>query len=269
MQKIVLPGTDLILPRFVFGTGGLFNAGSRARRRWLLDAAVDNGLTHFDTAPYYGFGLAESDLAPLLERNPQVTVTTKVGIYSPGGEDQPPSAVFLRKVGGRLFPALSRPTVDWNVARARRSLEDSLRRLGRDHIDLYMLHEPEISLLIADEWLYWLETEVTVGRVRGFGIAVNADRLKPFLAAASPLAAIIQTQDSLVGRQADVILECGRPLQITYGYVSHAMRNQGPVDVPAVLAQALQRNATGAIIVSTRRPKRVPVYASLADKALG
>jgi D-threo-aldose 1-dehydrogenase len=264
VKKIILPGTDLNLPRFVFGTAGLFNAGSSSRRGRLLDAAVAHGLTHFDTAPYYGFGVAERDLAPVLRRNPHITVTTKVGIYSPGGERQPPSVVFLRKAGGRLFATLSRPTVDFSVARARQSLEDSLRRLGRDRIDLYMLHEPEIGLLAAEEWLQWLDSEVTAGRVRHFGIAVNVDRLKPFLVAASPLAAVIQTTDSLVDREADVILTYGRPLQITYGYVSHARRRAEPIDVPAILADALRRNASGAIIVSTRRPERVPIYASLA-----
>jgi D-threo-aldose 1-dehydrogenase len=266
LQKVILPGTNLTLPRFVFGTAGLFNAGPRSRRWRLLDAAAAHGLTHFDTAPYYGFGVAERDLAPLLRRNPHVTVTTKVGIYSPGGEYQPPSVVFLRKAGGRLFPALSRPTVDWSVARARLSLEESLRRLGRDHIDLYMLHEPEITLLVADEWVRWLDREVTAGRIRSFGIAVNAKRLIPFLTAASPLAMVIQTNDSLLDREADAIFEHGRQLQITYGYISHAMRQGGSIDVPNILADALRRNTTGSIIVSTRRPERLPIYSSIATE---
>jgi D-threo-aldose 1-dehydrogenase len=264
VQQIILPGTNLVLPRFVFGTANLFSAGPRARRLRLLDAAVAHGLTHFDTAPYYGFGIAERDLAPVLRRNPHVTITTKVGIYSPGGERQPVAAVFLRKAGGRLLGALSRPTLDWSVARARRSLDASLRRLGRYHIDLYMLHEPELALLVADEWLCWLEEEVAAGRVRHFGIAVHADRLAPFLAAASPLAAVVQTNDSLLDREADTMLKYGRPLQITYGYVSDAMRRGGSFDVRTILARALMRNSTGAVIVSTRRPERVAIYPALA-----
>ena len=50
VQQIILPGTTLVLPRFVFGTANLFSAGARARRLRLLDAAVAHGLTHFDTA---------------------------------------------------------------------------------------------------------------------------------------------------------------------------------------------------------------------------
>jgi hypothetical protein len=175
----------------------------------------------------------------------------------------------LRKAGGRFLPVLSKPTIDWAVSRARGALQASLRRLGRDRVDLYTLHEPELAHLAADEWLRWLESEVSAGRVRYFGIAVAADRLKPFLDAANPLAALVQTTDSIADRDADVMLQHGRPLQITYGYVSDAIRRGGPVDVPAILTQALARNTTGAVIVSTRRPERVGLYATLAASGGG
>jgi D-threo-aldose 1-dehydrogenase len=267
MQQIILPGTDLRVPRFLFGTDRLFNAGTRAQRLRLLEAAIAHGLTHFDTAPYYGYGIAERDLARVLRRHPHVTVTTKVGIYSPGGEAQAAGAVFLRKAGRRLIPSLSRPTTDWNLVRARRSLESSLRRLGHDRIDLYMLHEPQFALVAADEWLRWLEDEVRAGRVRHFGIAVKAAHLEPFLAAASPLAAIVQTADSLSDHEADTMLAHGRPLQITYGYVSSAIRRDRSVAVGAVLSQALARNSKGAVIVCTRRPERMALYASILAEA--
>jgi hypothetical protein len=64
-----------------------------------------------------------------------------------------------------------------------------------------------------------------------------------------------------------LMLKYGRPLQITYGYVSDAMRRGGPVDVPAILARALTRNSTGAVIVSTRHPVRMALYPALAAEA--
>ena len=265
MQQIVLSGTNVSVSRFILGTAGLFNIGAADKRIALLDAAVDHGFTHFDTAPLYGFGSAERALASVLARNPNTTVTTKVGIYSPGGEGQPDWAVFLRKAGGRVFSSISRPIIDWSVARARIALEASLRRLGRSHVDLYMLHEPDFRLCQSDEWLRWLEGEVAAGRVRQFGIAAEAGRLPPFLADASPLAAVIQTTDSLEGREADVVAAHGRPIQITYGYVSEAIRRHGRADVSAVLAQALARNRDGAIIVSTSKVARLPQYAALAS----
>jgi aryl-alcohol dehydrogenase-like predicted oxidoreductase len=263
VQQIILPGTDLTLSRFVFGTASLFNVGPRKKRLRLLDAAKDHGFTHFDTAPYYGFGMAERDLQPLLAAHPDVTFTTKVGIYSPGGESQPGLAVLLRKAGGRLLPALSRPTIDWSILHARKSLEGSLRRIGRSSIDLYMLHEPELPLLNTDEWLRWLEQEVAAGRVRRFGLAIDASRLAPFMIAKSPLGPVIQTTDSLDDREADILLRNGRPLQITYGYVSAARKRHSKVDVPAILTRALNRNPDGAIIVSTGRIERLKQYGKI------
>ncbi len=254
----------MAVPRFIFGTASLFNVGSRAARRRVLDAAYDHGLTHFDTAPLYGFGIAERDLRALLARNPDATVTTKVGLYPPGGERQPGALVFARKAAGRLFPAISAPERDWSVGRARGALDRSLRRLGRERIDLYMLHEPDFGTLNTDEWLRWLETEMTAGRVGRFGIAADAERLAPFLASPTRLVDVVQTTDSLEGRDADVLAAHGRPFQITYGYVSDARRRHGRVDVPAILAGALRRNLSGAVIVSTGRPDRMRQYATLA-----
>jgi aryl-alcohol dehydrogenase-like predicted oxidoreductase len=262
MMQITLPGTNLRVSRFSFGTAGLFNAGSRRDRGRLLAEAYEHGFTHFDTAPYYGFGIAEEDLRPILATRRNATVATKVGIYSPGGERQSPPLVFLRKAAGKAFPLLSRPTIDWSIDRARKSLSASLRRLGRERIDLYMLHEPDLRLLNTDEWMRWLETERD--RVAWFGVAVDTDRLRPFIENKTPLASIVQTVDSLQKREADVILQSGRPLQITHGYVS-AMRGSKNIDVSSILSGALRRNSTGSVIVSTNQTKRLPQYASIVN----
>lgn len=261
MLKVILPGTEMSISRFSFGTASLFNTGTASKRAYLLSAACDHGFTHFDTAPYYGFGSAERDLRALLKSHPSITVATKVGIYSPGGEAQPSTAIFFRKAVGRIIPALSRPSVDWSISRARDSLTASLRRLGRDRVDLYLLHEPERELLNSDEWLRWLETERD--RVARFGIAVDSMRLKPFLAAPSPLTSVIQTVDSIGDGEADIILRYHRPLQITYGYVRAARRN-GPLHVQRILAAALSRNRSGSVIVSTGKIERLRQYAEIS-----
>ncbi|PNG27225.1 aldo/keto reductase [Methylocella silvestris] len=263
MQKIVIPATNISTSRFIFGTASLFNAGSFRDRQKLLDGAADHGFSHFDTAPYYGFGMAERDLRHLLERRPSLTITTKVGIYSPGGEMQPAAAILLRKIGGKLLPSLSRPTIDWNVARARKTLEGSLRRLGRERIDLYMMHEPLLPLLDADEWLRWLEQVKAAGQVGAFGLALTADKLEPFLAAGSALANVVQTFDSLEKKEADVLTRYHRPFQITYGYVSGARAQGNHSSVTDILQEALKRNPDGAIVVSTKRPERLGQYADL------
>lgn len=265
MDTTVLPGTRLRVSRFIFGTASLFNVGNAASRGRLLSAAVEHGFGHFDTAPYYGFGMAERDLAATLRAHPGVGVTTKVGIYSPGGEHQPASLVFARKVAGKAVAAISRPTVDFSLSRARRSLEGSLDRLGREHIELFMLHEPELGLLSTDEWQRWLEDEQRSGRIGEFGLALTADRLESFLREAPQLARVVQVLDSLERREADVLTRYGSPLQITYGYLS-AARAAGSIEpAETVLRQALRRNAGGALIVSTRREEWVGQYAKILE----
>lgn len=262
MKQTVIPDTDLRVSRFTFGTASLLRVGAANERGRLLAAAYDNGFTHFDTAPYYGFGTAERDLRALLAAHPDATVTTKVGLYAPGGEEQPTALILLRKVAGKIVPALSRPAVDFSVKRARRSLSGSLRRLGRERVDLYLLHEAELHLLDTDEWLRWLESERD--RVKWFGIALTDRRLAPFLESASPLARVVQTVDSIAGREADAVSRAGRALQFTYGYLSAAGR-VGATDADAILGKALQRNRTGSVIISTRKIERLPGYARIAD----
>jgi D-threo-aldose 1-dehydrogenase len=265
VRKLIIPGTELETSRFIFGTGSLLRVGSVRARRRLLDAAVHHGFLHFDTAPYYGFGIAECDLAPVLRANRTVKVTTKVGIYSPGGESQSSVSVLIRKVGGRLFPALSRPTSSFELGRARRCLESSLRRLGRDHIDLYLLHEPELQQIDTSAWLDWLDSLKKSGQIGHYGLALTADRLKPFLAAQSALAEVVQVPDSLADREANVLAAHGRSLQITYGYVSGARARGDQTPVPQLLQLATRRNPHGPIVVGTTRFDRVSQYVQLPE----
>ncbi|MEJ2457246.1 MAG: aldo/keto reductase [Novosphingobium sp.] len=147
------------------------------------------------------------------------------------------------------------------------ALEGSLRRLVRDCIDIYTLHEPELALLDTDEWLQWLEACVAHGKVRTFGLALTADKLEPFLASGSALARFVQVADSLGTREADILPRYGKPLQVTYGYVSAARKEDSPQPASEILIEGARRNAHGAIIVSTTRTERLPQYARLAEEA--
>ena len=263
MKQIYLPGTNILLSRFALGTASLHHIVSVQDQTKLLAAAVEHGFTHFDTAPLYGFGQAERALAPILATHPELTVATKAGLYPPGGAVQSGSALFARKLIGKLVPKLSRAIVDFAVNRARESLSASLSRLGRERIDIFFLHEPERELVATDEWLRWLEEEKQ--RVASFGIAGGMRQLMPFLAEENPLANIVQTADSLDHKEAEPILMAGRPLQLTYGYFSAATRSSGG-DAQTVLRGALERNKTGAILVSTRRVSRLTQYALAAEE---
>ena len=266
MRKLVVPGTDLQTSRFIFGTGNLIKTGTQSARRRSLEVAVEHGFLHFDTAPYYGFGVAERDLASVLKTHSQVQVTTKVGIYSVGGDEQPVSAVLMRKICGKAFPSMVRPIRSFDLERARRSLEGSLRRLSRDCIDLYLLHEPELDQLAVEDWVDWLQSCQRRGQIRHFGLShMVADLLAPFLSPPSPLVNVIQVRDSWSTREADVLNRYGRPLQITFGYVSSARASGRGHSVDEILQRAMKRNPHGPIIVSTTRIDRIAQYARLLE----
>lgn len=263
MQSIQLRGTGLSVSRFVFGTSSLHHVGGLPEQAAHLKAAADAGFSHFDTAPLYGFGLAENalGLAFGLNSNPKVTVTTKVGIYPPGGAFQTRAEMLGRKALGKFIPSISKPIADWVVDRARASLDESLKRLRRDHIDLLLLHEPDHRLVDTDEWLSWLQAE-RGERVAYFGICGVASRIGPFVHDESPLAQVIQTPDSVGGKEADQLVIKGRAPQLTYGYLSSRSASEKS---NAVLRGALSRNRAGAVVVSTRVRARLRLFAQLAE----
>ncbi len=263
--QIMLPDTDISVSRFVFGTASLFNAGNQRTRLKLLSAAVDAGFTHFDTAPYYGFGWAERDLGQLRKFRTEFSVTTKVGIYSPGGEGSSRAAVLLRKASGRVLPIISRPDIDFSLLRAQQSLAGSLSRLNAEHVKIYMLHEPDLALVATEEWQRWLENEVERGRIGAWGLALTADRLRPFLNAVPDFARLVQTFDSITNKEADLLTARGRPLQITFGYVSAESSAGRKRPVADILTDALARNSLGAIIVSTTKAERIGQYAQIIE----
>jgi aryl-alcohol dehydrogenase-like predicted oxidoreductase len=265
VRQIKLVGTELSVSRFIFGTASLFNAGSKTTRYRILESAVDNGFTHFDTAPLYGFGMAEKDLSRILVKYCDVSVTSKVGIYAPGGEEQVALSIFLRKVAGKVAPRISSAIVDFSLTRARESLEGSLRRLGRDCIDIYTLHEPDLDLVATDEWLKWLERIIVEGKVMYFGLATTREKLEPFLINTSSLTGVIQMLDSLDRKEADILEEYRKPFQITYGYISAARSRGNQMTVQNILTHALMRNKQGAIIVSTKRVERLGQYQKILE----
>lgn len=259
MRQVLLPGTDLSISRFVFGTASLHHLGRLPLQAAHLEAAAAAGFTHFDTAPLYGFGGAERALGSAFGYEPTITFTTKVGLYSPGGSNQAHIAMLARKVGGKLWPRLSRAVADLSVERARRSLEDSLRRLRRDRVEILLLHEPVAGLLRTDEWQSWRETERD--RIAHVGIAGPARIMPPFLKDGGSLAEVIQVSDGLESHEADIVTRAGRSLQLTYGYFSSDRSGRSGSEI---LSGALERNRTGAIVVYSRSPSRLAGFANAA-----
>jgi aryl-alcohol dehydrogenase-like predicted oxidoreductase len=261
VRRIALDRTDIVVSRLSFGTASLHHLPREAERQQLLAAASDAGITHFDTAPLYGYGLADEALGRFIGNRRSVTIASKVGLYPPTGASSWIVDLWVRKALGRWIPPLSRARVDWAVDRLERSVRDSLRRLQTDYIDVLFLHEPDVNLIQADEMRRSLERLREAGAVRYWGVAGEPATFAAWIATDDPLTTVVQTRDSLGLREADAVAG-HRPLQFTYGYLSTASP-----DLPAtdVIRGALKRNATGSILFSTRRAARVREIAGAVE----
>ena len=125
----------------------------------LLREAYDLGITFFDTADTYGEGRGETLLAQALgDVRDDITIATKFGydIYSP----------WERK--GHV----ERPH-DWSPKFIRYALEQSLARLGTDHIDVYQLHNPRMDAIRSDAVFEVLEEARDAGKIRAYGVALG------------------------------------------------------------------------------------------------
>lgn len=156
------------------GIGNLFRAMQDAQAAATVNAAWDSGVRYFDTAPHYGLGLSERRLGAVLREKPrdEFTVSTKVGrllVPHPASADDKDDEGFD-------VPATSKRHWDFSEAGIRRSIEESLERLGLDHVDIAYLHDPDVHNLDEGirEALPALEKLRAEGVVRAIGVGTNS-----------------------------------------------------------------------------------------------
>jgi aryl-alcohol dehydrogenase-like predicted oxidoreductase len=159
----------------------------------VIHAAIDAGITLLDTADIYGGTKSETFLGRALAgRRHSVVIATKFGMK-----------VDDRRQGAK--PAYVRQAAD-----------DSLRRLGTDHIDLYQLHTPDPAVPIADT-LGALDELVRAGKVReigcsNFSAAQLADARAEAVKAGTAQFVCVQNELSVLNREPEreVLPECDR-----------------------------------------------------------
>ena len=155
--------------------GGLYRASSDADAIATIGAALSRGISHADVAPQYGQGLAEHRVGVGLAAHPggRMTLSTKVGrLLEPATPDAP--------ANGNWPEALPFATIyDVTPAGIRRSVQDSVRRMGGRRPDLLLLHDPDryangpdLIRVIAEAYrtLVALRAEGSVGAI---GMGVN------------------------------------------------------------------------------------------------
>src|SRR5947209_17691311 len=154
MREVRLGRTELDVSTIALGTwsfGGDWGAVDADAATRTIARAVDLGINFFDTAQAYGFGQAERILGDALwPRRPrdEVVIATKGG---------------LRRQGDRTVRDAS---ADW----LRRGVEESLRNLRTDYIDLYQVHWPDPRTPAAETGAV-LQELVSEGKIRYIGVS--------------------------------------------------------------------------------------------------
>jgi aryl-alcohol dehydrogenase-like predicted oxidoreductase len=183
--------------------------------------ALELGVTHFDTAALYGFGVNETLLGKVLgQHRSRFTLASKCGMTGVPGDDG-----VLRRV------------IDGRPETLKRTCEEALRRLQTDMIDLYYLHRWDKSVPIEDS-MGGLADLVREGKIRAVGLSeVSAATLRR-AHAVHPVAAV-QTEYSLWTRNPEIaVLAACRELGVSLvafspvarGFLANALSSPAQVD---------------------------------------
>jgi aryl-alcohol dehydrogenase-like predicted oxidoreductase len=155
MEHAIISGTEMKVSRIAQGTwaiGGWMWGGTDERESIrTIHAALDIGINLIDTAPVYGFGVSEEIVGKAIEERghrERVFIATKVGLEWHNG-------------------SVSRNS---SHRRIRQEVQDSLRRLRTDYIDIYQVHWPDLAVPI-EETARIMQTLLKEGLIRAIGVS--------------------------------------------------------------------------------------------------
>jgi aryl-alcohol dehydrogenase-like predicted oxidoreductase len=201
MEYVAIPRTELKVSRVAIGTwaigGWMWGGTDEADSIATIRAAIEHGINVVDTAPVYGFGRAEEIVGKAIAHaRSDVIIATKVGLEWQGGK------------------------VSRNASRTRiiREIDDSLRRLQTDYIDVYQVHWPD-PLITIEETAEAMYTLYNQGKIRAIGVSnFSVDQMAQFRLVA-PLH-VLQPPYNLFERdiEADLLLYCRENKIATFGY---------------------------------------------------
>lgn len=160
--------------------GGIFGDTDEGESLRCLDAMLDQGITFIDTANIYGMGISEAVIGKWFStRHPTVTIATKAS-----------------------FVAGPERRIDNSDAHLRAELEASLKRLKRDHVELFYIHRREQARPLA-EVIGTLSRLIEEGKIGGYGLSEIAPETLREAHAIHPCTAV-QNEYSLWSRQPEL-----------------------------------------------------------------
>ena len=312
MQTIPFAATGRTTSRLGYGGSSVMGVLNRSQSLAVLECAYDAGIRHFDTAPYYGFGESEACFGEFLARHrSDCTITTKFGIpaersrpavrlaraiarpilqRSAGVKRWLQSAMSASHANQQPAPPLE-PNPIFTAAQARVSIENSLRNLKTDHIDLLLMHEIRaidiVHVSANDELLRLLEFLVASGAIGAFGIGSERAEIAALLVQHPRYCSVVQCEWSVF----DEAVQDGDRFYIHHRSLSgnfkslHAKLNDQPdllkrwsektgqdLADPGVLANlmikaALIKNPNSILLFSSKQPAHIHNNVAVAENA--
>jgi len=203
MAYSAITGTPLKVSRVAIGTwaigGWMWGGTDDTESISTIRAALDHGINVIDTAPAYGFGRSEEIVGKAIadgHLRDKVVIATKVGLEWKDGN------VFRNASRGRIM----------------REIEDSLRRLRTDYIDVYQVHWPD-PLVAVEETAAAMQTLFRQGKICAIGVSnFSVEQMQQFRSVA-PLH-VLQSPYNLFERgiEADLLPYCRKNNIATFGY---------------------------------------------------
>ena len=165
-----------VVSRLGLGTaqlGGLFSSVDDDAGQALIDTAIEQGITYFDTAPHYGKGTSEKRLGRYLSKYPRDSwvLSSKVGrLLVPTEKEDDAFFADADNSVERLN--------DYSESGIRRSFEDSLERMGLESIEIVYIHDPDDFPDEAINQAYpALEKLRSEGLIKSIGIGMNYNEI--------------------------------------------------------------------------------------------
>lgn len=250
--------------RLGFGCGGVMGRVGRAQSLHAIAAALDGGITHFDVARLYGYGEAEALVGEVLGgRRDKVVIASKFGLSAPRAAGalkalKPIAQKLVAAVPGArgvlrsLVGGAAQPADRFSVAAAREALDQSLKALRTDYLDIWFLHDCAAGDL-TDELKDFLDAQVAAGKIRAYGVASDIGTVMTVRAKYGD-ALLYQFPNSLTERNAERLPAHGRRF-ICHSPFAGSARVAGRLATsdgafPMMLSQALAASNVAVVLCS-------------------
>lgn len=172
MEYRKLGNTELELSTITYGAfaigGNMWGGNEKADSIASIHASIDHGVTTIDTAPFYGFGLSEEMIGEALKSQDRskVQLLTKFGLVWDGSNKRKGDFFFDADDNGKKVPVYKYSSKESVI----KEIEESLKRLKTDYIDLLQIHWPDSTTPI-NETMEAVETLIQHGKIRAFGVS--------------------------------------------------------------------------------------------------